>query len=95
MAEELDLRTATMAKLLVNQGHYRKAADIYRYLAQQNPDPAAYANVLADLKHKIEQQARSRDLAALIQKWVSLLLKVEQLRYLRQVRENIDVSRRI
>ena len=95
MAEELDLRTATMAKVLVNQGHYRKAADIYRYLAEQNPDPTAYADVLAELENKIEQQARSRDLAALIQKWVSLLLKVEHLKYLQQVRNNIDVSGRI
>jgi len=95
MAEQLDLRTATMAKVLVNQGHYRKAADIYRYLAEQNPDSTAYVHVLADLENKIEQQARSRDLAALIQKWVSLLLKLERLKYLQQVRNNIDGSGRI
>jgi pentatricopeptide repeat protein len=35
MAADLDFQTATMAKVFADQGHYEKAADIYRNLLKR------------------------------------------------------------
>ena len=92
MADKLDLRTATMAKVLADQGHFRKAADIYRYLVEQDPENSDYADQLADMEKKRAQQKRSQDLAALIQEWISLLVKFRHLKYLQQIQDGIEKS---
>lgn len=92
MAEKLDLRTATMAKVLTDQGHFRKAADIYRHLTEQDPESRDYVELLADMENKITQQKRSHDLVALIQEWISLLVKVRHLKYLQQIQAGIEKS---
>lgn len=91
MAQDSEIRTATMAKIYAAQGHYDKAAEIYRDLLQQDPErndlTAAFAEVE---KKRLEKASESKThLALLFSKWVKLLLRYKQIQDLEKIKQGI------
>lgn len=72
--------TATMARLFADQGYLRKAAEIYRHLADQHPERDDLRQALAALERQLaEQPAPSRkDAELLLREWIDLLKQAKQ-----------------
>jgi len=85
------IRTATMAKIYVVQGHYDMAADIYRHLLRENPDRLDWAEALAQVETKLAAQSkgRPRDPADRLAQWIGLMLSYRQLSSLRDIRGRV------
>ena len=88
MEKETDFYTATMAKVYADQGHWQKAADIYRYLLKHEPERNDYLEALAAAEKKILSSGQKpfEDLAALFHQWFDLMLKYKNLQKLRKVK---------
>jgi len=86
MAADKEFETETMARIYADQGHYDKAAVIYRRLLMQTPERG-------DLRHRLEtierlqKKAESHDLAEQLSEWVQLLMKKKQIDKLRKLRK--------
>jgi hypothetical protein len=83
--------TATMAKLFAAQGHWDRAADIYRYLLTREPGREDLAQALAEAETHLSA-ARSDfpgDLVPLFRQWIDLLLKYEQVGKLRRLGQTL------
>lgn len=91
MAADLDFQTATMAKVFADQGHYEKAADIYRNLLKREPERQDLADALSEVEERISEAGKSSDenLAFLLGEWVELVFRYKQLRFLRSVKKRI------
>jgi predicted membrane chloride channel (bestrophin family) len=91
MAADLDFQTATMAKVFTDQGHYDKAADIYRNLLKREPQRQDLADALSEVEERISEAAKSSDenLVFLLGEWVELVFKYKRLRFLRSVKKRI------
>ena len=85
MEKETDFYTVTMAKVYSGQGHWDKAAEIYRHLLAQEPDRVDYLEALAELEKKAKQKRQQslEDLDALFHQWFDLMLKYKNLLKLR------------
>ncbi len=88
MPKETDFYTATMAKVYVDQGHWAKAAEIYRHLLKQQPDREDYLSALARAQRNAAQADPKaiEDLASLFQQWFDLMLKYKNLQKLRKLK---------
>jgi hypothetical protein len=86
MTAEKDFETETMARIYADQGHYGKAAVIYRRILMQTPERE-------DLRKRLEavealrKEADARGLADQLSEWVQLLLKKKQIDKLRKLRK--------
>jgi hypothetical protein len=86
MAADKEFETETMARIYADQGHYDKAAVIYRRLLMQTPERE-------DLRHQLEsiealqKKAEARDLSEQLSEWVQLLMKKKQIDKLRKLRK--------
>ena len=86
MATEKDFETETMARIYADQGHYDKAAAIYRRLLMQTPE-------CDDLRGRLEaveglqNATESHSLADHMSEWVQLLMKKRQIDKLRKLRK--------
>ena len=86
MAADKEFETETMARIYADQGHYDKAAVIYRRLLMQTPERD-------DLRHQLEsietlqKKAEDRDLSEQLSEWVQLLMKKKQIDKLRKLRK--------
>ena len=86
MAADKEFETETMARIYADQGHYDKAAVIYRRLLMQTPERD-------DLRHRLEsiealqKKAGGRDLTEQLSEWVQLLMKKKQIDKLRKLRK--------
>jgi tetratricopeptide (TPR) repeat protein len=91
MAQDSEIRTATMAKIYAAQGHYDKAAEIYRDLLQQDPRRRDLTEALAEVeKKRLEKSCESNtDLAPLFSQWVKLLLRYKQIQDLEKIKHRI------
>ena len=91
MADETEIRTATMAKIYAAQGHYDKAAMIYRDLLEKDPGRHDLAQALAEVENKRIDKSndKRKDLAALFGKWIKLLLRYKQIRHLERIRHSL------
>lgn len=87
MENETDFYTATMAKVYADQGHWDKAAEIYRYLLRQEPERDDYLGALAEAKRQIQKsnQTSAENLAPLFHQWFDLMLKYKNLQKLRRL----------
>jgi len=87
MEKETDFYTATMAKVYSEQGHWNKAAEIYRHLLVQEPERDDYLAALARVERKAKQKRNesSEDLAALFHQWFNLMLRYKNLQKLRKL----------
>lgn len=87
MEKETEFYTATMAKVYSEQGHWEKAADIYRHLLEQEPGRDDYLAALsrAERKAKQDRDDSLENLAALFHQWFDLMLTYKNLQKLRKL----------
>lgn len=91
MNREVDIYTATMAKVYADQGHWARAVEIYQHLAQIEPQRQDLIDDLEHARQKMEEQAETRPekLVPLFQEWIELLLQQEKLEKLKKLRRKL------
>jgi Flp pilus assembly CpaF family ATPase len=84
MEKETDFYTGTMAKVYAGQGHWDKAAEIYRHLLRMEPERTDYLEALAEAERMLSATGKGPDgdLASLFHEWIDLLLKYKNLQRL-------------
>ena len=89
MNQEVDIYTETMAKVYADQGHWQKAAKIYRHLLARDPLRQDLVDALARAEKKMtENKPRSPEqLMPLFQEWIELLFKKEKLQKLQRLKK--------
>ena len=92
MAEQNPIRTATMARIYAQQGHYRKAADIYRHLLALDPSRQDIADALAEAESMQAEEAHGgkKDLAPLLREWIRLVVNYRQVQQLKQMKNGLS-----
>jgi len=67
--------TATMAKLLADQGYFRKAVEIYRYLVNQAPEREDLREALAAVEYHLAQHPAPtrKEVELMLREWVEML----------------------
>ena len=88
MDKETDFYTGTMAKVYAGQGHWDKAAEIYRHLLRMETERTDYLEALAEAERMLSATAKrpAEDLAPLFQQWIDLMLKYKNLQRLRRLK---------
>jgi tetratricopeptide (TPR) repeat protein len=88
MEKETDFYTGTMAKVYSGQGHWDKAAEIYRHLLKMEPERTDYLEALAEAERMLSATSKRpvEDLAPLFHEWIDLMLKYKNLQRLRRVK---------
>jgi pentatricopeptide repeat protein len=90
MDKRSDFYTETMARVYAKQGHWQKAAEIYRYLLEQEPDRLDYSRALEEVESKLATVAKTPDdLVPLFREWLELMghyIKLERLSRLKRHR---------
>jgi hypothetical protein len=91
MKQQINIYTETMAKLYAQQGHWAKAAEIYRQLAKREPGRKDYAEALAEVNKKRGASPPKSDerLESLFREWIELLLRNDQLKKLGQLKNRM------
>jgi len=65
--------TRTMAKVFVDQGNLKKAAQIYHYLLEREPGNPDLVDALSEIETQLIEIG-SDDLVRLFDRWIDLLL---------------------
>ena len=65
--------TRTMAKVYADQGNLLKAAEIYRYLLESEPEQPDLKDALSEVERKLNEKSPD-DLNRLFNRWIDLLL---------------------
>lgn len=87
MDEDRTFCTVTMARVYADQGRYEEAARIYRYLLDQTPDRSDLEQALEAVLSMLPEPSGRWDTAAgLIERWVGLILRQNELRRLKRIR---------
>jgi hypothetical protein len=85
--EDKTFYTATMARVLADQGRYAQAARIYRYLLDQTPDRVDLEQALNDVLSKLPGAAAQWEAVSdVIARWVRLMLRCKALRQIQHIR---------
>ena len=81
--------TETMAKIFTDQGNLEKAADIYRYLLENDPDRKDIFDKLFRINEQIaEKKNKSSDhIISLFREWINLALKYNNLQKLERLKK--------
>jgi hypothetical protein len=66
--------TKTMAKVYAEQGNLGKAAEIYKYLLEQEPGRQDLIDALSEIEKKYINK-NQENLSRLLSEWINLLLK--------------------
>lgn len=87
LEEDKTFYTVTMARVHANQGRYGEAARIYRYLLDQTPDRVDLKQALDTVLSMLpEVPIQWYDVTGLVQRWVRLMLRQNELRRLQKIR---------
>jgi len=91
MSEDINIYTETMAKVYAAQGHWGKAAEIYRRLLTGAPARKDFADALAEAETKMlnDSPENSEQLVPLFREWIELLFRCEKLQRLRNLKDRI------
>ena len=91
MSEDINIYTETMAKVYAAQGHWGKAAEIYRHLLTGAPARKDFADALVEAETKIlnDSPENSEQLVPLFREWIELLFRYEKLQRLRNLKDRI------
>ena len=91
MSKEIGIYTETMAKVYAAQGHWEKAAEIYRHLLTGAPARKDFADALAEAEKKIHKDSNKNpeQLVPLFREWIKLLFRREKLQKLRNLKDKI------
>ena len=94
-----EFHTATMARLYAQQGHYQKAADIYRHILSNEPDRedivAELSKVeqqLTDMEPESEKNMKEKDLVSLFQKWFQMAAGHGRIEILKKLKQQLKGS---
>jgi len=87
MTDDRQHYTLTMARLLSEQGHWQRAAEICRHLLQTQPGREDVAQALAEVESRVQESSpkTAEELVPLFQEWIDLLFTCKRLRQLRRV----------
>jgi hypothetical protein len=80
--------TRTMAKVYADQGNLIKAAEIYRYLLENEPERRDLMDALSEIEKKLNDTS-SDSLANLFGRWIDLLFKYHNIQKLKRLRSYI------
>ena len=80
-----DFYTRTMAKVLVDQGNLKKAAEIYHYLLEREPGNPDLVDALSEIETQLIEIG-SDDLVRLFGRWIDLLLTHNTLEKLKKLK---------
>lgn len=92
MSEDIDFYTPTMAKIYADQGHFEKAAEIYRFLLKQEPGRQDLIEALAEIEQNFSSGG-TKDHGALVSlfvKWFDLALCGKRMDALRRIQRRLD-----
>ena len=91
MSKEIGIYTETMAKVYAAQGHWEKAAEIYRHLVLGAPARNDFADALAEAEKKIHKDSHKNpeQLVPLFREWIELLFRREKLQKLEKLKNKI------
>ena len=80
-----------MARIYTQQGHYRKAADIYRHLLELDPSRQDIARALAEVEsiQHADDSMGKKDLAPLLREWIRLAVRYRQVRQLQRMKKTL------
>ena len=80
--------TLTMAQVYAAQGHWKKAVEIYRHLVRVQPERADLREALKTAEQRLEAAGARRldDLAPLLQTWLKLQTRLNQLQKLKKLK---------
>jgi len=73
-----------MAKVYADQGNWDKAAEIYRYLLEREPERRDFIHALSEIEEKRLDNNAER-LSSLLRQWVELSLKYNVLQKLKKL----------
>ena len=90
-AADLPIKTATMAKIFAQQGHYDEAIEIYRHLLSKDPDREDLSDALTSIVEKRDKElaAEPRDILTILSNYIGLLLNFRQLIDLQDFQQQI------
>ena len=84
--------TRTMAKVYIDQGNLLKAAEIYRYLLESEPERTDLKDELSEIEKKLNEKSPD-DLTRLFSRWMDLLLKYHNVQKLMRFRNYLRDSK--
>ena len=95
-AGDLPIKTATMAKIFAQQGHYDEAIEIYRYLLSKDPHQENLADALARTVEKRDKELAtdSRDIPSILSNYIELLLNFRQVLDLQDLQRQVISKKR-
>lgn len=95
MDQNPDFLTATMARIYADQGHYDRAAEIYRHLLARSPERTDVADALAEAEKSLEKnRATDQDrLVSLFLRWFELSAGCRRIAELKGMSQDITGSR--
>jgi hypothetical protein len=91
MNQKDDVYTETMAKVYADQGHWAKAADIYRHLVSKEPERQELMEALVEAEIKMNDisQKIPEKLVRLFREWIGLVLQHEKLQRLKRMKSKL------
>jgi len=91
MSKEIGICTETMAKVYAAQGHWEKAAEIYRHLLSGVPARKDFSDALAEAEKKLHKDSQKipEQLVPLFREWIELLFRREKLQKLEKLKNKI------
>ncbi len=97
MDEDTPFYTVTMAKIYEDQGHLKKAAEIYRYLLQQEPDRPDLIKSLYKIEQRLSEKDKkdTKNLVSLFREWIDLMLDYNRLQKLKKLQGKIKNNKEI
>jgi hypothetical protein len=78
-----------MAKVYAEQGNLGKAAEIYKYLLEQEPGRQDLIDALSEIEKKDFNKNRE-NLSRLLSEWINLLLKYNGMQKLKKLQRYLD-----
>jgi len=81
--------TRTMAKVYANQGNLLKAAEIYRYLLESEPEQLDLKDALSEIETKLNEKSPD-DLIKLFNRWMDLLIKYHNVQKLMRLKNYLS-----
>jgi len=81
--------TRTMAKVYADQGNLSKAAEIYRYLLDCEPERRDLKDALSEIERKLNEKSPD-DLIKLFSRWMDLLIKYHNVQKLMRFRNYLN-----
>ena len=91
MTKDIGIYTETMAKVYATQGHWKKAAEIYRHLLSEEPARKQIADALAEAENRMLRDSPKDpgQLVPLFREWIQLMIRCENLKKLRRLKGRI------